>query len=400
MAYTIVKSDGTILTTIQDGTINTNSTSLGLAGRNYAGWGQPFDTNFVHLTENFANNTPPPNPLRGQLWYKTDEGKLFVCPTDGEANAQAWLSLNTTATDGVTTFGTVNVTGNFSANNASITNTLTANNISTSFLTVTANATINDALVTTANIGTIRTTVITTGSQSTPGQMIGTWTVTGAVNGNAMIMDGGNLFISNTSGRGIVADNFYYSNGQPISFEGTYNDASVALYLPTYTGNVGAVGSNAAFNGRTLSTGGTGIQGNIVGNWTLTSGSRLQATYADLAERYEIDQPQPVGTVVVVGGEKEIKIAETSNSVDSVLGVISNSYAFLMNAEAGDDITHPAIALIGRVKVRVVGPIEKGDRITTAGNGTATKAENISGFGIALETNQSEEEKLVLCVIK
>ena len=67
MAYTIVKSDGNVLTTIPDGTINTTSTSLGLPGRNYAGYGQALDTNFVHLTENFADGTVPPNPLRGQL---------------------------------------------------------------------------------------------------------------------------------------------------------------------------------------------------------------------------------------------------------------------------------------------------------------------------------------------
>jgi hypothetical protein len=69
MAYTIVKSDGTVLTTIADGTINTSSTSLGLPGRNYAGYGQSLDTNFVHVTENFADTTPPANPLRGQIWY-------------------------------------------------------------------------------------------------------------------------------------------------------------------------------------------------------------------------------------------------------------------------------------------------------------------------------------------
>ena len=72
MAYTIVKSDGTVLTTIAEGTINTTSTSQGLPGRNYAGYGQALDTNFVHQIENFAASTPPANPLRGQLWYNTN----------------------------------------------------------------------------------------------------------------------------------------------------------------------------------------------------------------------------------------------------------------------------------------------------------------------------------------
>ena len=61
MAYTILKSDGTVLTTIADGTINTTSTSVGLPGRNFAGYGQSIDTNFVHIIENFKNSTPPAN---------------------------------------------------------------------------------------------------------------------------------------------------------------------------------------------------------------------------------------------------------------------------------------------------------------------------------------------------
>ena len=67
MAYTIVKSDGTVLTSIADGTINTTSTSVGLPGRNYAGYGQTLDTNFVHQIESYAASTPPSNPLRGQF---------------------------------------------------------------------------------------------------------------------------------------------------------------------------------------------------------------------------------------------------------------------------------------------------------------------------------------------
>ena len=127
MAYTIVKSDGTVLTTIADGTINTTSTSLALPGRNYAGYGQSQDTNFVHVLENFADNSPPSNPLRGQLWYNTNNSTLYVCPTDGEANALAWLALTATASGGNTTFGAVTVTGNISANNMTVTNEISAN---------------------------------------------------------------------------------------------------------------------------------------------------------------------------------------------------------------------------------------------------------------------------------
>ena len=96
MAYTILKSDGTVLTTIADGTINTTSTSLGLPGKNYAGYGQPMDTNMVHQLESYANTSPPANPLRGQLWYNISDGILYVCPADGETNGSNWSGITMT----------------------------------------------------------------------------------------------------------------------------------------------------------------------------------------------------------------------------------------------------------------------------------------------------------------
>lgn len=403
MAYTIVKSDGTVLTTIADGTINTTSTSLALPGRNYAGYGQSQDTNFVHVLENFADTTPPSNPLRGQLWYNTNTSTLCVCPTDGETNAAAWLVLATASSGGSTTFGELTVTGNITANNISATNNISANAITASYLTISANATIADANITTANIGTLQTTAITTGSASTPGSLTGTWTVTGTASGNALVLNG-NLYISNSSGAniyGIKTDKYMYANGDPISFAGSYGNTNVALYLPVYNGIVGnvAVGANATFRGNLLTTGSSANAGTVTGNWTLSTGSRLQATYADLAERAHADSLLPVGTIVKVGGINEVT-KTTASDLNNVLGVVSENYAFLMNAEAGPSSTHPAIALIGRVPVRVIGPINKGDKITVTDNGCAIKSLDDFGFGWAIESNLAEEEKLVECIIK
>ena len=138
MAYTIVKSDGTVLTTIADGTINTTSTSVGLPGRNFAGYGQSIDTNFVHLIENFANTAPPAYPLAGQLWFDLTESPaiLKVCPTDGESNSANWSSLTSTTSGGNTTFGSINVTGNASSNNFTATNVVTANAFTAGYLTI------------------------------------------------------------------------------------------------------------------------------------------------------------------------------------------------------------------------------------------------------------------------
>jgi hypothetical protein len=374
MAYTIVKSDGTVLTTIADGTINTSSTSLGLPGRNYAGYGQSLDTNFVHVTENFADSTPPANPLRGQIWYDTSDTTLKVCPTDGESNSLAWLSLTSTASGGNTTFGSVNITGNATANNFTATNEVTANAFTAGYLTISANATLADASITTANIGTLTTTTITTGSATTPGTLTGIWTVTGntGANASAILLDTGGIYINNSGNLyGIRTDKYMYANGDPISFAGTYSNSNVASYLPTYNGNILTVQTQAT----TLTTGANTTAGTITGNWTLSTGSRLSATYADLAERFSADAPYEPGTVVELGGSAEITAVKYELSED-VFGVISDNMAFLMNNGAGDNDTHPAVAMTGRVRVKTLGTVRKGQRLVSAGEGYARAADN------------------------
>lgn len=409
MAYTIVKSDGTVLTTIADGTINTTSTSLGLPGRNYAGYGQSLDTNFVHVLESFAAATPPSNALRGQLWYNTNNSTLYVCPTDGETNSANWTALSSTTSGGTTTFGSVTVTGNLNANNVTVTNEFIGNSVTVSYATVSANANINDASCNTANIGTLYTANITTGATTNPGNITGLWTITGGPGGlkaNAVIFETGGIYISNSSGSnlyGIKCDLYMYANGDPISFAGTYSNSNVQSYLPTYSGNLGAVGSLSIFNGRTITTGANTTSGTITGNWTLTAGSRWNATYADLAERFAADKEYEPGTVVEIGGDKEITAVKDELS-ENVFGVISNSAAYLMNSMAGDDITHPAIAMAGRVRVKVKGKIKKGDRLVSAGKGVARAAKDgeasaFNTIGRALTSKTTTAPGLVEAIV-
>lgn len=77
MSYTIRKTDGTELVVLQDGSIDTN-TSMALVGRNYTGYGELQNQNFVFLLENFANTAPPPRPILGQTWFNTVENNLNV----------------------------------------------------------------------------------------------------------------------------------------------------------------------------------------------------------------------------------------------------------------------------------------------------------------------------------
>ena len=386
MAYTIVKSDGTVLTTIPDGTVNTTSTTLGLPGRNYAGYGQYLDTNFVHMIENFADGNVPQNPIRGQLWFDTNSSTLKVCPADGTTNAAAWLSLTSTASGGTTSFGAVTVTGNLSAGNISTTGTVSGNAASFNYRTVTANATIANANETTASLGTLNTTLITAGDNTTAGNLIGTWTANGGSSGNTLIVTNGNL----VAVTGIKTDNYYYANGSPFNPSGTYNNANVFDYMTgsnavvQFTGNIAPTKVTTSF----IAGGGT-----VSGIWTLTAGARWQATYADLAERFEADAVYEPGTVVELGGDKEITAAQSELS-EEVFGVISATAGYLMNAMAGDDKTHPAVAVGGRIPVKVKGKVKKGQRLVSAGNGFARAAEkgeatafNVIGRALANKTD-------------
>ena len=163
---------------------------------------------------------------------------------------------------------------------------------------------------------------------------------------------------ANVATGGIKTDNYYYANGVSISFAGAYSNSNVASYLPTFTGTVGATA---------LTTGANTTAGNITGNWVLTTGSRLNATYADLAEYYEADDVYEPGTVLEFGGDKEVTIA--SDGTTRVAGVVSTNPAYAMNANCQGIAV--AIALQGRVPTKVRGTINKGDMMVSGGNGFA-----------------------------
>ena len=127
------------------------------------------------------------------------------------------------------------------------------------------------------------------------------------------------------------------------------------------------------------------------------------AMYADLAERYETDIPVEVGDVVILGGHAEITKCQTELS-DAVFGVVSESPAFLMNANAGNNDTHPMIALNGRVMVKITGTGKAGDRVVSAGNGEARIAnlDECTAFntlGRLLKDKYNEQTTLTECVI-
>ena len=139
------------------------------------------------------------------------------------------------------------------------------------------------------------------------------------------------------------------------------------------------------------------IRANIV-HATSTS-----AQYADLAERYASDVTLESGDVVILGGNEEVTKC-TKESDNAVFGVVSDSPAFLMNAQAGNNDSHPMIALAGRVFVKVTGTGKAGDRIVSAGNGDARVASmeectHFNVLGRLINDKYTDNTALTECVI-
>jgi len=157
--------------------------------------------------------------------------------------------------------------------------------------------------------------------------------------------------------------------------------------------------------GSILPTSNTTVNLGSTGMWFNTFyGVSVQAQYADLAERFEADQPYDPGTVVALGGVKEITAATDELSED-VFGVISTKAAYLMNGAAGSDETHPPVAVNGRVPVRVIGRIRKGDRLVSAGNGLARSGNKneLSAFNVigrSLENKNTDGEGVIEAIVK
>ncbi len=175
----------------------------------------------------------------------------------------------------------------------------------------------------------------------------------------------------------------------------------------------------------TFADDGTTIYGNAGGAWTafksgggddelsaatlvdvranVVHATSTAAQYADLAERYASDMPLEAGDVVMLGGSEEITKCN-KELCNNVFGVVSDSPAFLMNAQAGNNDSHPMIALKGRVFVKLQGTGQAGDRIVSAGNGSAKVAnlEECTTFNVLgrlLKAKYNEETTLTECVI-
>jgi len=209
---------------------------------------------------------------------------------------------------------------------------------------------------------------------------VGTGTFTGASTGNLTITTG--TLIANIEGDVTGnADTATEATNVTVTANNTANET---VYLTFVDGATGTQGIETD----------TGLSYNPSTNVLSTTAS--QAQYADLAEKYTTDQEYEVGTVIMVNTTNASEVTSVTAG-NIAVGVISGAPAYLMNANSEGQ----AVALKGRVPVCVNGPVVKGQTVYVDDNGCATASNNDSCMvGIALESNDSADVKLVECILK
>ena len=384
----------------------------------------PISTWFPRIYPGITTNTAIGGSLSGNL---ISLGNI-TASAGGTSNVAVLSALGANIT------GFVNVTGNITGGNistagtATVTGNITGGNVAVGGLvTVTGNVT-GGNIITAGAVSAIGTGNITGnvngGNLRTTGLITATGTVTGgnvASGGfitagstvssvgnitSAANVAGANVIASvNVSAVGNVAGTYFIGNGSQLTGisaavsvskieSGLSNvqiasaNANITMAVST-TSNVVVVSTTGitTLGSLTLNTGNAATTavvngaGNGVGNIGSSTGyfNRIfavatSALYADVAERFESDELLDPGTVVELGGSKEITRSRVELS-ENVFGVISTRPAFTMNGGAGENDTHPAVAMTGRVPVNVTGIINKGDRLVSAGNGIARAAQ-------------------------
>ena len=448
MAYTINKTDGAIFATVADGTINTTS-SLTLVGKNYAGYGEFLNENVLKLLESGANTTQPSAPLTGQLWFdktaavlKVYNGTLFKNlgsatasgsqPTSVVAgdlwfdstNAQlkvydgsAFILVGPSFTAGSGTTGAIvdTIEDNVAVDHVVVKMFVEDNIVAmvskdatfTPGAAITGFATIGPGI----QLSTAVSNAVFKGS-ATNAQTLDNLDSTDFLSAVGNDTTSGTLGVLNDTGLavGVDSDLRVSVSGSDVTVQNQTSDGDVILRV-----NDGGVATTVAtLDGATatlqMSADILNAQADGVGNigsasvgFNTIHAKATSAQYADLAERFEADVAYPAGTVVELGGAKEVTVAQ-QDLTDAVFGVISTQAAYLMNGSAGSNETHPPIAMSGRVPVRVVGIVKKGDRLVSAGNGLARSAKQgeanaFNVVGRALETKSSAKEGTVEAIV-
>lgn len=496
MPYSINRFNGQVLSTVEDGTVDTKY-AVKLVGKNYAGYGEIQNENFVSLMENFASTSAPANPITGQLWYNPTEKRLKVynettsawkplavavsgtaepaasakgdflwdetnsqlkvydgstyvlvgpqsvsgagitqmrsrsvssiSPASGHAVIEAIVGsvvVFVIATEEFTisltdelrpNFVTLKPGINLPYSNTGITD---ENNTLNKFQGTATNSLLLDGrsyaeVVQAAGTGNFNDTGITIGTGSDLVVKIDVDGTTGLIKNavsqsikfqttsagtkTPLVLTGNNVLPGADSQSNIGASNLKFNTIYANSFSGVATYADTMLADGTYRyADKGE--SQAGILGNTIVC--RTQAGDIYANYF--QGIATSAQYADLAENYLADAEYEPGTVISVGGEQEVTAASKG---EKTIGVVSTNPAYLMNSElTGSHVV--AVALKGRVPVKVRGEVKKGDELVASGDGYA---EALSGptiskahfhvFAVALGSNANGESTVEAVIL-
>lgn len=406
MPYILNKTNGTILTTLDDATLDV-TTSLTFVGRNYSGYGEFQNENFLRLLENSSNTSPPTKPIQGQLWFDNsfDKRTLNVC-FDGKnfksvATLRAQENVPDSSTEGELWWDTLNnQLKAFDGSSYLLIGPQTSSSARSSWeygeeIDLEDSSNFSNPIIK----GKIGTDVIVTISKlSNPvvrpdGVYLKPRPSSGDLTGSTKFGNGirrGITLVGCDANGSSRAANYY--------FWGTASDALRATTATNFS--VTSTSTNATFYVPFLNSfnGGTQVFANSSFNINPSTGvlnaTATSAFYADLAENFLADQVYPIGTVMVVGGEKEVT---ASQGGERAIGVVSDKPAYLMNQELKDGT---AIALKGRVPVRIIGSVKKGQKLLAGPNGCAVVTDNSPDFfGLALEDSQANKDTVEAVIL-
>lgn len=512
MAYIINRFSGAQLTAVEDGTID-QTTDLKFIGKNYSGYGEIQNENFLYLLENFSGTTPPTKPLDGQVWFDSGTSKLKfwtgtqwknaggaeVAPTEpaGLDEGDLWWNTQTNqlygktetnefvligpqaAGDGTTQLLSALVLDTQGSNHAciiAIINNEPVYMISDDHFVPAADglqsADLQPYLINTnfPYVAKGLTLIKTPGDEDALGTGNAGITQTDTDLENTFYWgtaSNSKLFDGNPVSNFVLSTGIYYdfpkdpgirigaslplriyvedvnkgaienTAGDEIRFKAKsattsvnvakiiHNDTAGTGFLPMvddayklgtsalkwnevvatrFTGQATAsdtlavpgLGNRAASSPKTTTQYSVVVRDENGDVWGRKfQGTATSAQYADLAENYTTDQEYAVGTVMAISTKEGAEATQATISSIAV-GVISKNPAYLMNSECNGQ----AIALKGRVPVRIIGPVKKGQAVYTWNEGCASTMATASLVGVALETNDDPEEKLVECILK
>jgi hypothetical protein len=496
MAYTIDRFNKTPLTTVEDGTLN-EVTDIKFVGKNYAGYGEVHNENFLHMMEHFAGANQPPKPVSGQIWYDTgsdrmkfrDEnsswrtiggaevsgvqpaglaegdfwwdsaneqlhvynGSTFILigPQDAGEGITQMVSQTVLTTQSQTKsiiVAFINDIPQYVISNEEFTvQAVEGNHIDalnpTAFTVIKPGITLREADTTTGEstskfwgtaanadkLGGIAATEFTQKADASFTERIQLSTQGLVIDEDFSIYKDANTEHAIIANESIPLSEIHFitldSSSNPVHSVtinsggikpglttndyniGTAEESFHQVYATSFKGTadqanklrVGLTGSSYTYASEdpTASTIAVRDSNNTI-SAEIFNGTATQARFADLAEKYTTAENWPVGTVMHICEHPDHEACPCMLDSHPV-GVVSANPAYLMNM----NIKGQALALEGRVPVRIIGDVKKGDKVYVDSEGCASTRINGNPLvGIALESNPAEEEKLVECILR